>query len=84
MRPKDVAHIFLWEVWNQNGLSTEIISNMDTTFSRELWESLCKMLGVKRRMSTAYHPRTDGKTESNNQVREGYLRTMVNYYQNDW
>ena len=35
-------------------------------------------------MSTAYHPQTDGQTERTNQVLEGYLRTFVNYDQNDW
>jgi len=42
------------------------------------------MLGVRRPMSTAYHPQTDGQTERTNQVLEGYLRTFVNYDQNDW
>jgi len=57
---------------------------MDAKLSGEFWESLCKILGVKRRMSTAYHPQTDGQTERTNQVLEGYLRTFVNYDQNDW
>ena len=32
----------------------------------------------------AYHPETDGQTERTYQVEEGYLRTLVNYDQNDW
>ena len=35
-------------------------------------------------MSTTYHPQTDGQTERNNQVLEGYARNFVNYDQNDW
>jgi len=81
---KDVADTFLREVWKLHGLPTEIISDMDAKFSGEFWESLCKMLGVKRRMSTGYHPQTDGQTERTNQVLEGYLRTFVNYDQNHW
>ena len=54
----------------------EIISDMDAKFSDEFGESLCKMLGVKWRMSTAYHPQTDGQTERTNQVLEGYLRGL--------
>jgi len=81
---KDVAHTFLREVWKLHGLPTEIISDMDAKFSSEFWESLCKMIGVKRRMSMAYHPQTDGQTERTNQVLEGYLQTFVNYDQDAW
>ena len=75
---KDVADTFFREVWKLHGLPTEIISDMDAKFSGEFWESLCKMLGVKRPMSTAYHAQTDGKTERTKQVLEGYLQTFVN------
>ena len=74
---------FIREVWKLHGLPTEIISNRDAKLSGEFWESWCKMVGDKRRMSTAYHPQTDGETERTNQVLEGYLRTFVNYDQDD-
>jgi len=41
---KDVATVFLREVWKLHGLPTEIISDMDPKFSGEFWESLCKAL----------------------------------------
>ena len=73
---KDVSNVFLQEVWKLHGLPTEIISDMDAKFSGEFWVSLCKLLGIKRKMSTAYHPQTDGQTERTNQVLEGYLRNF--------
>ena len=57
---------------------------MDAKFAGEFWESLCKKLGIKRKMSTAYHPQTDRQTERVNQVLGGYLHIFVNYDQNDW
>ena len=60
---KNVANVFLREVWKLHGLPTEIISDMYAKFSGEFWEWLCKSLNIKRRMSTAYHPQTDGQTE---------------------
>ena len=81
---KDVADTLLREVWNLHGLPSEIIWDMDAKFSGEFWESLCKSLGIRQRMSTAYHPQTYGQTERTNQVLEGYLRNFVNYNQNDW
>jgi len=83
---KDVADTFLREVCKLHGLPTEIISDMDAKFSGEFWESLCKSLSIRRKMSTEYHPqtRTDRQTERTNQTLEGYLRNFVNYDQNDW
>jgi len=81
---KDFADTFLREVCKLHGLPTEIILDMVAKFSGEFWESLCKMLEVKRRMSTAYHPPTDSQSERINQLLEGYLRTFVNYDQNNW
>ena len=81
---KDVADTFLKEVWKLHGLPFEMISDIDAIFSGEFWESLCKSRGIKRKLSTAYHPQTDGQTERTNQVLEGYLRNFVNYDQNHW
>jgi len=81
---KDVVDTFLKEVWKLHGLRSEVVSDTDAKFGTEFWESLCKALGIKRLMSTAYHPRTDGQTERTNQVLEGYLRNFVNHDQNDW
>ena len=81
---KDVADVLLSEVWKIHELPTEIIFDIDAKFSGEFWESLCKSLNIKRGMSTAYHPQTDGQPERTNQVLEGYLRNFVNYDQNDW
>jgi len=82
--PKDVADTFLPKVWKLHSLPTKIISDMDAKFSGEFWESLCKSLGIRRNMSTAYHPQTDGQTETTNQTLEGYPRNLLNYEQNDW
>jgi len=81
---KDVADTFVQAIWKLHDLPTEIISDMDAKFSGKFWESLCKSLGIRRKMSTAYHPQRDGQTERTNQTLEGYLRNFVNYDQNQW
>ena len=81
---KDIADTFLKEVWKLHGLASEMISDMDAKFSGEFWESLCKSLGIKRKMSMACYSQMDGQVERTNQVVEGYLRNFVNYDQNDW
>jgi len=76
---KEVAEAFLKEGWKLHGLPSEIISDMDAKLAGEFCESLCKKLGIKRKISTAYHLQTEGQTERVNQVLGGYLRIFVNY-----
>ncbi len=41
-------------------------------------------MAIKRALSTAHHPATDGQTERANQELEIYLRAYIDYYQDDW
>ena len=45
---------------------------------------LNKMLGIETKLSTAYHPETDGQMERINQELEQYLRIYINHRQNNW
>lgn len=36
------------------------------------------------KLSTSYHPQTDGQTERANKILEVYLRNYVNHYQDNW
>ena len=61
----------------------EWITDRDTKFASKFWQALMTRLGVKSKLSTAYHPQTDGQTERLNQVIEQYLRMFVNFQQDD-
>ncbi|MCI91253.1 retrotransposon protein, partial [Trifolium medium] len=41
------------------------------------WESLQEALGTKIRMSSAYHPQTDGQSEKTIQSLEDLLRSCI-------
>jgi len=47
-------------------------------------EEFTKVLGTKRKLSTAYHLQTDGQTERINQEIGTFLQHYVNYQQDDW
>src|SRR6202453_638747 len=49
-----------------------------------LMKELNKLLGIKMKLSTAYHPQTDGQTERINQDLELFLCIFINHRQSDW
>lgn len=81
---RQFSHTFIKEIVAKHGLPKEIISDRDKLFTSHFWESLTAQMGIKRKMSTAFHPQTDGQTERLNQTLEQYLRGYINYGQDNW
>lgn len=84
MSAPEFAKIFLRWVVAEHGLPQEIITDRDKLFTSKFWEGLLKAMGVKNKMSSAFHPQTDGQSERMNQVIEQYLRFFVNEKQDNW
>jgi len=55
--------LFLWEVVCLRGLPLMIISDPGPQFASNICQQVCSRLGIDRRVSTAFHPKTDGQTE---------------------
>ena len=53
-------------------------------FAAELTKELNLMLGIKTKLSTAFHLQTDRQIERINQELEQYLRFFVKHRQKDW
>ena len=79
-----LAEVIIDVVVRHHGLSDSIVTNRSSVFTAKFWSSLCYFLGVKRRLSTAFYPQTDGQTKRKNSTMEAYLRVFVNFEQNDW
>ena len=79
-----VAKWFVRNYYRRHYLPRAIVSDRGRQFVGLLWSRICSLLGIERRLSTAYHPETDGATERKNQELEVYLRTFTNYAQDDW
>ena len=78
------AELFRDHVWCQHGLPTTVVSNRGSVFASNFLGELYKLLGIKRQMSTAFHPQTDGQMERLNREINQYLRTYINDHQTDW
>jgi len=55
--------------WKTVELVTRV-SDRGPQFAAELTRELNRMLGIKTKLSTAFHPQTDGQTERMNQELE--------------
>jgi len=62
-----VAKIYRDEIWKIHGIPKMILSDHGPQFASRFMEDFTKILGTKRKLSTAYHPQTDGQTERINQ-----------------
>ena len=72
------TELFRDHVWCQHGLPSTVVSDRGSVFASNFLGELYKLLGIKRKMSTASHPQTDGQTEQLNHEINQYLRTYVN------
>ena len=53
-------------------------------FAVGIIKELNNLLGIQTKLSTAYHPQTDGQTERTNQELEQYLRVFIDHRQEQW
>ena len=61
-----------------------IVSDRDAKFVSKFWESLQSALGTQLRLSTAFHPQTDGQSERTIQTLEDMLRCCVISWKGSW
>ena len=76
--------ILLDRLVKDHGIPASITSNKNKFFTSNYWKTLMSAIGTKLKMSTIYHPETDGQTKKINQSMETYFRHYVNVKQNNW
>lgn len=79
-----VAQQFLSSVYKLHGLPQAIVSDRDRVFTGTFGRELFKLDRVELRLSTAYHPQSDGQTERINQCLETFLSCFVHACPKQW
>src|SRR6202042_541263 len=88
MRTDITAEWFMaqfFDLWYcENGLPLNIVSDRDKIFISKFWKALTKLAGIKLKMSSAYHPETDGSSERSNKSVIQSLRFHIERNQTGW
>ncbi|XP_057251739.1 uncharacterized protein LOC130591822 [Beta vulgaris subsp. vulgaris] len=79
-----LAKAYIKHVLRLHGVPKDTVSDRDSRFLSTFWQKLQQAFGSKLLMSTAFHPATDGQTESTIQTLEDMLRACVMEYQGSW
>lgn len=83
-RAGDVAELMFENVYKLHGLPERIVSDRDLLFTSRFWKQLHRLMGTELRMSSAFHPQTDGVTERANRTLTQMIRQCVCPDQKDW
>ena len=78
------TNLILANVVRLHGLPDDIVSDRGAPFISHFWKRLFHILGTTTKLSTTFHPQTNGKRERVNQVLEQYLRCVMSYQQDNW
>ena len=78
-----VAMAFIKRYVPYHGFPKAIVNNKGTQFTNAIWAILYKTLGIKRRLSSVYHPETNGATERANQIIQPYLCAYTTFSQDN-
>jgi transposase InsO family protein len=79
-----VARAFFNVVVRLHGLPESIVSNRDPVFTGNIWKDLFNKSGVALKMSTTFHPQTDGQSEAVNKTISMYLRCITGDRPRSW
>jgi hypothetical protein len=79
-----LAELMFEHIYKLHGLPKTIISDRDVLFTSVFWYRLHQLIGTKLRMSSAYHPQSDGATERANRTITQMLRQCIHPNQRDW
>ena len=81
---QSLAHLHAKHVWTHEGFPQIHSFNRGPQFQAEYTKELHKKLGIKHRLSMAYHPQSQGQVENLNRWLETYLQMFIRHRQDDW
>jgi len=79
-----LTELYIREVVRLHGIPASIVYDRDPRFTSRFWQSLLTTLGTQLRMSSIYHPQTDGQSKRTIQSLKDLLRACVLDHMGSW
>ena len=73
----DYAELYVKEIVRLHGVPISIVSDRGPQFTSRFWQGFQKAMGTDLKLSTAFHPQTDGQSERTIQTLEDMLRACI-------
>jgi len=80
----ELARMFFELMICKRGAPDNMTTARGKEFTNPYLDRVCSHLIINHRLSTAFHPQTDGQNQPRNQTMEQYLRAFCNYVQDNW
>ena len=80
----ETAQLFFKHVVCKYGIPLQVITDRDTRWQNTFWAEVCCLMGMKRALTTSYHPQADVQTENLNKTLEIALQAYIRPSRDDW
>lgn len=75
---KNIINVVIWDY----SLPNLLINNWVLVFISKFYSSFCYFLRIEQKLSTAFQPQINGKTDKQNNTIKPYLQVFLNFEQN--
>ena len=79
-----IAKLLGEHVISRHGVPAEVLSDRGASFLSNLMQEVCRLMGIKKVNTTAYHPQTDGLVERYNRTLIDMLAKTVDKSGQNW
>jgi hypothetical protein len=81
---QQLVELYMLRIVRLYGVPKKIVFDKWIQFTLRFWERLHETLDTQLRLSSAYHPHTDGQIKRVNQILEDMLRACALQYRRSW
>ena len=78
------ADLYIQQMLPHFGMMRTLVSDRDPRFTSLFWTELARVLQIKLKLSTPYHPQTDGQSEETIRWMKEMIRAFCTETQSEW